>query len=215
LEAIFCGIFGAPVRIPDLVPLSGVEEWRQKTQKGIRIRESIVTGMKLFMMALAFLWAIIFIGMANSVAATVPVIAHIGGLFAPLTPSGHRDLAQAEHLAAFLMAINDINNKTDGIYDDVLAGIHLRTHIQGASPLVGATKQFLELGESTEDEPLFSVISALNNEDMLIIAQLAEKTGTQMITTVSDSGEYYDPTGAPPFPTWPHYNRTKARRFRI
>jgi hypothetical protein len=123
---------------------------------------------------------------------TASTLVRIGGLFAPLTPSGHRDMAQAEHLAAFIMAVNDINNKSDGIYDELLPDIKLVYSVQGESPLIGATKRFLNLVESFNGAPLFTVISALNNEDMMVVAQLAAKTGTQIMTTVSDSGQYYD-----------------------
>jgi hypothetical protein len=140
---------------------------------------------------------VVVISLANAAIAGVPGTAHIGGLFSPLTPSGHRDLAQAEHLAAFVMAINEINDKTDGIYDDLLIGTQLLYSIQGAAPLIGATEQFLHLVESFDSASLFSIVSALNNEDMLVISQLASKTATQMITTVSDSGEYYDPNWCP------------------
>jgi hypothetical protein len=44
----------------------------------------------------------------------------IGGLFAPVSADGVWDVDQAQHLAAFVMAVNDINNKTDGIFDDIL-----------------------------------------------------------------------------------------------
>jgi hypothetical protein len=144
-----------------------------------------------------FAVAMFLVSMLDTVSSAAPPIARIGGLFAPLSPSGHRDLAQAEHLAALVMAVNEINNKTDGIYDDLLPGTQLQYFVQGQSPLVGATKMFLDLVESSNDAPLFSVISALDNEDMLVIAQLATKTSTHLLTTVSNSGEYYDPNWCP------------------
>jgi hypothetical protein len=144
--------------------------------------------------SLKSLWlaiALLMVTMATECLASTTTV-RIGGLFAPLTPSGHRDVAQAEHLAAFVMAVNDINDKTDGIYDDLLPDVKLMYSIQGESPLVGATKQFLNLVETAHSAPLFSVISALNNEAMMVVSQLAGKTATQVITTVSDSGQYYD-----------------------
>jgi hypothetical protein len=132
-----------------------------------------------------------------AVDASAPPVMGLGGLFTPFTPSGHRDLAQAEHLAAFLMAINDINDKTDGIYDDLLPHTNLTYNIQGSSSLIGATQEFFNLIEASSGAPLFSVVSALDNDDMLVIAQLAGKTGTQILTTVSDSGEYYDVNWCP------------------
>jgi hypothetical protein len=60
----------------------------------------------------------ILITEANHSAA--PKEIHFAGFFAPLNASGYRDVKQLEHLAAFIMAINEINNKTDGVYDDLL-----------------------------------------------------------------------------------------------
>jgi hypothetical protein len=127
----------------------------------------------------------------SATVASAPPVIGLGGLFAPFSPSGQRDLAQAEHLAAFIMAINEINDKTDGIYDDLLPNTHLTYNVQGESPLIGATKQFLSLVESFSDAPLFSVVSALDNEDMLVISELAGRTGTHIMTTVFDSGQCY------------------------
>jgi hypothetical protein len=130
--------------------------------------------------------------MPSAVVASAPPVMGLGGLFAPFSPSGHRDLAQAEHLAAFIMAVNEINNKADGMYDDLLPNTHLTYNVQGESPLVGATKQFLNLVESFGSGiPLFSVVSSLDNEDMLVISELAGHTGTHMMTTVFDSGQCY------------------------
>jgi hypothetical protein len=149
------------------------------------------------LMSLWFLPAVVWLCMPRITSAGVPSTAHIGGLFAPMTPSGHLDLAQAEHLAAFVMAVNDINNKNDGIYDNLLLGTELVHTIEGDSPLIGAIEQFFQLIQSFDGSRLFSVISALDNEDMLVIAQLASKVETQIMTTVSDSGEYYDPSWWP------------------
>jgi hypothetical protein len=148
-------------------------------------------------MALWLLSAIVWVCMPRATLAGVPPTAYIGGLFAPMTPSGHLDLAQAEHLAAFVMAVNDINNKNDGIYDNLLLGTELVHTIEGAYPLIGAIEQFFQLVQSFEGSHLVSVVSALDNEDMLVISQLASKVETQIMTTVSDSGEYYNADWCP------------------
>jgi hypothetical protein len=128
----------------------------------------------------------------DAVLASAPPVMGLGGLFSPLTPSGHRDLAQAEHLAAFIMAINEINDKTDGIYDDLLPDTNLTYSVQGATSLIAATTQFVNLVESFRSAPVFSVVSALGNEDMLVISELAVETGTHLLTTVFDSGQCYE-----------------------
>jgi ABC-type branched-subunit amino acid transport system substrate-binding protein len=52
--------------------------------------------------------------------ATAPSIVRIGGLFSPIDVNGNFDYEQAQCLAAFMMAVNEINNKKDGINDDIL-----------------------------------------------------------------------------------------------
>ena len=54
-----------------------------------------------------------------------PSILKIGGLFSVFNEDGSVNIHQAEHLSAFLMAIDEINNKTDGIMDDILPNSHL------------------------------------------------------------------------------------------
>ena len=54
-----------------------------------------------------------------------PEVVKIGGLFSVFNGDGSIDVQQAENLAAFLMAIEEINNKTDGIMDDILPNSQL------------------------------------------------------------------------------------------
>jgi ABC-type branched-subunit amino acid transport system substrate-binding protein len=49
-----------------------------------------------------------------------PAVIKIGGLFSAFTEQGTLDIAQVEHMYAFLMALREINDKTDGIADDLL-----------------------------------------------------------------------------------------------
>jgi hypothetical protein len=142
--------------------------------------------------SLSFSLALLLVCIPKAAAASAPPVMGLGGLFAPVSPSGQRDLAQAEHLAAFVMAVNHINDKTDGIHDDLLPDTHLTYNIQGSPSLIGATKAFFGLIESFNSAPLFSVVSALDNEDMLLISELASKTGTHLMTTVFDSGQCYE-----------------------
>eukprot|EP01041_Mallomonas_annulata_P008621 gene8621-17784_t len=49
----------------------------------------------------------------------------IGGLFPQTDFHGNLDNIGAQYLASFLMAVREINNKTDGIADDLLPNIDL------------------------------------------------------------------------------------------
>jgi hypothetical protein len=57
--------------------------------------------------------------------ATAPSVVRIGGLFSPIDQNGNFDYNQAQCLAAFLMAVKEINNKHDGIHDDILPNTKL------------------------------------------------------------------------------------------
>jgi len=49
-----------------------------------------------------------------------PNVRKLGGLFSLFNPSGQPDYIQIEYLTAFLMAVEEINDKSDGIFDDIL-----------------------------------------------------------------------------------------------
>lgn len=52
---------------------------------------------------------------------SAPQVLKIGGLFGVFNADGTVATDQAEYLAAMIMAVNEINNKTDGVADDLLA----------------------------------------------------------------------------------------------
>jgi hypothetical protein len=52
--------------------------------------------------------------------ASLPNTFKVAGIFKVFNADGTVDYAQAQHLASFLMAIREINDKNDGIDDDLL-----------------------------------------------------------------------------------------------
>jgi ABC-type branched-subunit amino acid transport system substrate-binding protein len=79
--------------------------------------------------------------------ATFPSVAKVGLLFPFLDASGKIDDDGAQCLAAFLMAVREINNKTDGVFDDILPNTKLVVAVRssyGYEAAVSGTKDLIE-----------------------------------------------------------------------
>jgi ABC-type branched-subunit amino acid transport system substrate-binding protein len=116
---------------------------------------------------------------------------NIGALFAPIDSTGAMSLSQAEHLAAFIMAINEINDKTDGIYDDLLPSTHLSIGVRGSAELPAAMDGFSELRESFSGEGVFSVVNALPSAEALLINQVSTAAKVAQIISVANSAKFF------------------------
>jgi ABC-type branched-subunit amino acid transport system substrate-binding protein len=116
---------------------------------------------------------------------------NIGALFAPIDSTGAMSLSQAEHLAAFIMAINEINDKTDGIYDDLLPSTHLSIAVRGSAELPAAMDGFSELRESFSGEGVFSVVNALPSAEALLINQVSTAAKVAQIISVANSAKFF------------------------
>jgi ABC-type branched-subunit amino acid transport system substrate-binding protein len=116
---------------------------------------------------------------------------NIGALFAPIDSTGAMSLSQAEHLAAFIMAINEINDKTDGIYDDLLPSAHLSIAVRGSAELPAAMDGFSELRESFSGEGVFSVVNALPSAEALLINQVSTAAKVAQIISVANSAKFF------------------------
>jgi hypothetical protein len=121
----------------------------------------------------------------------------IGGFFAPLSPSSHLYKDQAEHLAAFMMAVNDINNKTDGIYDDILPGITIEVAVSVENSVTSAAANAVNLGSAFGGDGVVATVNTLHNEEALIVAQLITNLNAVSVLTVANSGRFNDPAAFP------------------
>jgi hypothetical protein len=92
----------------------------------------------------------------------------IGGLFAPDPANGEWDVDQAEHLAAFIMAVNDINDKTDGIFDDLLPTTKLVYMIQDPTGALGTAAAMTNWGKGFNESGIFGFVSAQPSEETVI-----------------------------------------------
>ena len=69
-----------------------------------------------------------------------PTVLKIGGLFSPFDDSGNVNSMQVQSLAAFLLAVKQINNKTDGVLDDILPDSTIVVNIQSAHSYLEGTQ---------------------------------------------------------------------------
>jgi hypothetical protein len=152
--------------------------------------------MKIFvrMVGICYLWG--FLGFLGSrilrADAAVPQRIQIGGFFAPLSPSNHLYKDQAEHLAAFVMAVNDINNKADGVFDDVLPNTTIEIAVGTENSLVSSAINAVALEASFGGKGVVAAVNTLHNEGALMVSQLLTKLKTATAVTVANSGQFND-----------------------
>jgi hypothetical protein len=125
-----------------------------------------------------------------SAVTTTPV--RIAGIFYPGSATSATNLvSQLEHQAAFLMAINEINDKTDGMYDDILPGVTLSYYITGSSSLTTASSNFLAIPTAFgSSNPVTAVVTAGSTANALVTSQFATKLQLPQILSSASSGMF-------------------------
>ena len=146
--------------------------------------------------------------------ADVPVVniggltrVNIGGLFPRFKTSAAgftRDDSGTRRFAAFVQAIREINNKTDGVADDLLPHTQLRfTHRDskrdGASAFVGARELALD---AFDGEGIALVIGAASSGPSKLAALALTPSRTPQISYSSTSATLSDGS------TYPYFLRT-------
>jgi hypothetical protein len=129
-------------------------------------------------------------GSAASAQVTPPPRVRIGGFFAPVSPSGALYVSQAEHLAAFVMAARDINDKTDGIFDDVLVGTDFQIAVGIENSLSSAAVNAVQLGTAFGGQGVEVAVSALRNGNAPVVAQLLSSLNTLTVLSDTDSAVF-------------------------
>jgi hypothetical protein len=122
-------------------------------------------------------------------AQTAPKEIYLGGIFAPVSPQGVLSLDQQEHLAAFVMAVNEINDKTDGVHDDLLPDTVLKFAAQNGPTMKTAATNFITLSESFDNKGLFGVVNSLPPTEGMYVVQLAVNMLIPNILSVTNNGE--------------------------
>jgi hypothetical protein len=144
------------------------------------------------LLSVAIIYACSWVG----IALVVPSEVNIGGIFAPLSTLGDA-LQQREHLAAFIMAINEINDKTDGLYDDVLPNTTLRFAVHSGNTMAGALDNFLKFETSFSNEGVCGIVNTLSNDNALYVNQLATNMKIPTIMSYANNGAFYSALAYP------------------
>jgi hypothetical protein len=124
--------------------------------------------------------------------AAFPDSVRVGGFFAPVSENGQLFVDQAEHLAAFIMAANEINDKTDGVHDDLLLGTKFEIAVGTENSLTSAAVDVAEFASDFADESVTAVISSLHNRDSLVVSQLLGTMNVLAVLSVADSSQFFD-----------------------
>jgi hypothetical protein len=138
------------------------------------------------------------------VAHAAPAVINLGGMFAPIDATGAMSLSQAEHLAAFVMAINEINDKTDGVYDTILPSTTLSFAVRGGPTYATAMGGFLDLEQSFSGDGVVSVVNALPTADALLVNQVSKQQKVAQVVSVANSANLYV------YANYPYVTRTVA-----
>jgi hypothetical protein len=129
---------------------------------------------------------------AQQIEADIPDSVRVGGFFAPVSENGQLFVDQAEHLAAFIMAANEINDKTDGVHDDLLLGTKFEIAVGTENSLTSAAVDVAEFTSDFEGEGVTAVISSLHNRDSLVVSQLLGAMNVLTVLSVADSSNFFD-----------------------
>lgn len=116
----------------------------------------------------------------------------LGGLFTLHDHDHDIDDDQVQYLAAFLMAVDEINNKTDGILDDVLPNHHINVivrsaegHALGAAEAVDALVISEVYGAS---DTMHAVVNTLHDSNAVLTSQILTDAGVvQALVEAHDS----------------------------
>jgi hypothetical protein len=122
--------------------------------------------------------------------AGAPTVVKIGGLFSAFKDGGSiMDKENAEFLAMFLMAVSEINNKTDGIHDDLLPDTQLKISLVNSisTTLSGATAYF-DVKDSFFHSGVSGIVNTLSSDLVKSINPYAVEDKTfQVISTAQDA----------------------------
>jgi hypothetical protein len=116
---------------------------------------------------------------------TVDRVVGIGGLFAPNPADGEWDVGQAEHLAAFVMAINEINDKNDGIFDDLLPTTKLVYTIQDPTGALETAAAMTNWGKAFNESGIFGFVSAQPSMETVIAGLIEAESKIIQVDSVA------------------------------
>ena len=133
---------------------------------------------------MSFYWLLWFCLVSNALSLSD---INIGGLFNQFNESKLPDYQGSQHIAAFIMAINEINNKTDGINENLLADYQIKYRIDEAHGFTGAVKA-ADMMDASNPSPI-AVIGSMEDDEAIAVTDMLETVQTVLISTRSTSSE--------------------------
>jgi ABC-type branched-subunit amino acid transport system substrate-binding protein len=119
-----------------------------------------------------------------------PSIVKIGGLFSAFVDGGSTlDKENAEFLSMFLMAVDEINNKTDGIHDDLLPNTQLKiTVVNSVSTAISGANAYADIKDSFYHTGVSGLVNTLSSDLVKSLNAYAMEDETfQILSTAQDS----------------------------
>jgi ABC-type branched-subunit amino acid transport system substrate-binding protein len=122
--------------------------------------------------------------------ASPPAIVKIGGLFSAFVDGGSvMDKENAEFLSLFLMAVDEINNKTDGIHDSLLPNTQLKISVvNSVSTTISGANAYMDLKNSFFRRGVSGLVNTLSSDLVKSLNAYAVEDETfQVLSQARDS----------------------------
>lgn len=101
-----------------------------------------------------------------------PQFVKLGALFCPVDSAGNIDLVQIENLAAFILAIDAINNKTDGIFDNLLPNTQIVFSFRSGAGYAGGIAAADSVTKAFNGIGIVGVVNGLTNLEVTLDNEL-------------------------------------------
>jgi ABC-type branched-subunit amino acid transport system substrate-binding protein len=101
----------------------------------------------------------------------IPATLNIGFIYSQITLSGLVDFSGNQYFAAFLMALSDLSNKNDGLFDHILPNTTLRyTARSSRRSFVLGVRDAISLRDSFDGNGVVGVVGPVSNEASTAVA---------------------------------------------
>jgi ABC-type branched-subunit amino acid transport system substrate-binding protein len=117
--------------------------------------------------------------------ATPPAIIRIGGIFNLYDDHGVANKQQVECLAAFLMAVRDVNNKVDGMFDHILPNSQVKVQTIFGSDFTNLVTKAGALTSDYFGAGVTGVVSALSSDVNLAVNKILTQNNVMQVNSVA------------------------------
>lgn len=120
---------------------------------------------------------------------SAPSVVRVGGLFNPFDAAGNLDVVQAENLAAFVMAVNELNDHSDGLWDDVLPQTRIEFAVRSAHGSQQASLAVYSLQNSFGGLGVSGIVGSLPNIETMASNRMAVDPKICQVHSFADETE--------------------------